>query len=179
MRTARIVFGAPSIVELDADVRLTHYRLQKLGEKHIDLSSGEVVTLKPASGAGTGTAPTDEQIKLAEIVSKMNDLFSGSLTEADLVGYVTTIKGKLMENEGLAEQAANNSEQQFAMGDFKDILTDIIIEGQEAHNTIADQLLKDERVLASMQGMLASMVFKAFAQGRGAGGGVEAATRGR
>jgi type I restriction enzyme R subunit len=167
--------GGSSIVELDADVRLTHYRLQKLGEKHIDLSTGEVVPLTPASGAGTGTAPTDEQIKLAEIVSKMNDLFSGSLTEADLVGYVTTIKGKLMENEGLAEQAANNSEQQFAMGDFKDILTDIIIEGQDAHNNIADQLLKDERVLASMQGMLASMVFKAFAQGRGGLGSQRAA----
>ena len=78
-----------------------------------------------------------------------------------------------MENEGLAEQAANNSEQQFAMGDFKDI----IIEGQEAHNTIADQLLKDERVLSSMQGMLASMVFKAFAEGRGASGGSAAAVR--
>lgn len=161
--------GGSSIMELDSDVRLTHYRLQKLGEQKLDLASGEVVKLLPASDAGTGTPISDEQKQLAEIVAKMNDLFSGNLTEADMVGYVTTIKGKLLENEALAEQAASNSEQQFAMGDFKDILSDIILEGQEAHNTIADQLLKDDRVLASMQGMLASMVFKAFAQGRAGG----------
>ena len=76
----------------------THYRLQKLGEQTLDLSSGEVIKLKPASDTGTGAAVDDEQRKLAEIVAKMNDLFAGNLTDADLVGYVTTIKGKLLEN---------------------------------------------------------------------------------
>jgi type I restriction enzyme R subunit len=155
------------MIELDADVRLTHYRLQKLGEQELDLEGGEITALKPATGAGTGKTMTDEQKKLAEIVGKMNDLFSGDLTEADMVGYVTTIKGKLMESEKLAEQATSNTERQFAMGDFKDVLTDIVIEGQENHNKIADQLLKDDRIFAAMQGMLASMVYQAFQQ-RGA-----------
>jgi len=154
--------GASSLLELDADVRLTHYRLQKLGEHQLDLGAGDVVKLKPASDAGTGRTPSDDEIKLAEIVGKMNDLFSGDLTEADLVGYLTTIKGKLLESEKLAEQAANNTEQQFAMGDFKDVLTDLIIAGQEGHNSIADQLLKDERIFAAMQGMLATMVYGAL-----------------
>lgn len=157
--------GGSSILELDSDVRLTHYRLQKIGEQKLDLTGGGVVALKPASEAGTGKAPTDEQKKLAEIVDKMNDLFSGNLSEADMVGYVTTIKGKLLENDTLKEQAANNSEQQFSMGDFKEILTDIVIEGQEAHNSIAAQLLKDERIFAAMQGMLAKMVWQQFQKG--------------
>lgn len=158
--------GGSSLLDLDADVSLTHYRLQKLGEQKLDLASGETTKLAPVSEAGSGRALTDEQRRLAEVVETMNDLFAGELTEADLVGYVTTIQGKLMENETLAEQAANNSEQQFAMGDFKDILTDIIIEGQEGHNTIADQLLKDDRIFSAMQGMLAKMVFQAFAAQR-------------
>ncbi len=153
---------AAALLTLDADVRLTHYRLQKLGEQQLDLGTGDVVQLKPASAVGKGVARDDEQLKLAEIVGKMNDLFSGDLTEADLVGYVTTIKGKLMESEKLREQAASNSEAQFAMGDFKDVLTDIIIDGQEAHNIIADQLLKDERVFAAMQAMMASAVYRAI-----------------
>jgi type I restriction enzyme R subunit len=157
--------GGSSILELDADVRLTHYRLQKIGEQQLDLAGGGVVSLKPASEAGTGKAPTDEEKKLAEIVGRMNDLFSGNLSDADMVGYVTTIKGKLLENETLKEQAASNSEQQFAMGDFKDILTDIVIDGQEAHNAIAAQLLKDERIFAAMQGMLAKMVWQQFQKG--------------
>ena len=63
----------------------------------------------------------------------MNDLFSGELTEADLVGYVTTIKGKLLESETLAEQAQSNTEQQFGVGDFKDIMMDIRV-GWKIHN---------------------------------------------
>ena len=98
----------------------------------------------------------------------MNDLFSGDLPGADLVGALTTWRGKLLENETLAAQAASDTESQFAMGDFKNILTDIVIEGQESHNRIADQLLRDERVFAAMKGMLAEMVYKAFRQGRDA-----------
>lgn len=153
---------ASSILELDSDVRLTHYRIQKLGEQSLDLASGDVVKLAPASATGTGSAVPDEQKRLAEIVEAMNDLFSGDLSEADMVGYVTTIAGKLMENEELAEQAANNSEEQFGLGDFKDAFTDVVIEGQEAHNRIAEQLLKDERIFAAMQGMLAKMVWQKF-----------------
>jgi type I restriction enzyme R subunit len=157
---------ASSILELDADVRLTHYRIQKLGEQSLDLASGDVVKLAPASETGTGSAVPDEQKRLAEIVEAMNDLFAGDLSEADLVGYVTTIAGKLMENEELAEQAANNSEEQFGLGDFKDAFTDVVIEGQEAHNRIAEQLLKDERIFTAMQGMLAKMVWQRFQTGR-------------
>lgn len=157
---------ASRVLELDSDVRLTHYRIQKLGEQSLDLVSGDIVKLAPASETGTGSAVPDEQKRLAEIVEAMNDLFSGDLSEADLVGYVTTIKGKLLENEELAQQAANNTEEQFMLGDFKDVLTDIVIEGQEAHNSIAEQLLKDERVFGAMQGMLAKMVWQQFQQSR-------------
>src|SRR5690606_17972623 len=89
-------------VDLDSDVRLTHYRLQKLGQQTLDLTSGEIVKLQPISEAGSGKGIGDEKKPLAEIVGKMNDLFAGDLSEADMVGYVTTIKGKLMEDATLA-----------------------------------------------------------------------------
>ena len=153
-------------LQIDADVRLTHYRLQRLGEQSLDLASGESQPLQPVSEAGTGQAYTDEQRRLAEIVEKMNDLFSGDLSEADMVGYVTTIKGKLLENETLAAQAATNTEEQFALGDFKAIFTDIVLDGQEGHNAIANQILKDEHTFAAMQGMLARLVYAAFREAR-------------
>jgi type I restriction enzyme R subunit len=150
-----------NILELDSDVRLTHYRLQKLGEQKLDLEKAEVVALPGIKEAGSGKAQTDEEKKLSEIVSRMNDLFSGDLSEADLIGYVTTLAGKLLENETLASQS-QNTESQFGLGDFKEAFTDAVIESQENHNKIADQLLKDERIFAAMQGMLASMVWKQF-----------------
>ena len=56
------------------------------GLESLDLGTGELVKLKPASDAGSGKSQTDENRKLAEIVGKMNDLFAGDLTDADLVG---------------------------------------------------------------------------------------------
>ena len=81
-----------------------------------------------------------------------------------MVGYFTTLKGKLLENEDLAAQAANNSEAQFALGTFKEGMTDAVIDSQESHNKIADQTLKDERVFTAMMGVLAKQVYKAFAE---------------
>ena len=100
-------------------------------------------------------------------IGPMNDLFAGDLSEADMVGYVTTIQGKLLENKTLAAQAATNNEEQFALGDFKTILTDIILDGQEGHNRIAEQMLKDERTFTAMQGLLARAVYAAFRERAG------------
>jgi type I restriction enzyme R subunit len=155
---------ASSILELDSDVLLTHYRLQKLGESKLDLESGEAEKLKPVTEAGSSSTRSDEEKALKEIVERMNDLFAGDLTEADMVGYVTTVKGKLLENETLAEQAANNSPEQFELGDFKDAFEDAIVEGMDAHNNIAKQMLSDERIFTAMQSMMAAVVYKAFHQ---------------
>ena len=171
------VFGknlAPRLAEhsrkealsLDSDVRLTHYRLQKIGEQKLDLEAAEVTKLTGISEVGTGAAPEDERKELREIVGKMNDLFAGDITDADFLGAVTTWQGRLMTSEKLADQAKNNSQEQFAMGDFKDAFMDVVIEAQDSHNNIADQLLKDERILGMMQKMVADMVWKGFQQGQ-------------
>jgi type I restriction enzyme R subunit len=72
------------------------------------------------------------------------------------------MEGKLLENKLLGEQAANNSEEQFSLGDFKDIFSGTVIDGLEAHSNIAKQLLSDERIFAAMQAMTAATVYKAF-----------------
>lgn len=156
--------GRKEFLSLDSDVKLTHYRLQKLGEQQLDLEKAEVVKLAGISEAGTGAAPEDERKELREIVAKMNDLFSGDITEADFIGAVTTWQGRLMASEKLAAQALNNSEEQFAMGDVKDEFTDVVIEAKDAQNHIADQLLKDERIMGIIQKMVAKMVWRKFQQ---------------
>ncbi|WP_144264428.1 hypothetical protein [Polaromonas sp. C04] len=70
-----------------------------------------------------------------------------------------------MASEKLAAQALNNSEEQFAMGDVRDEFTDVVIEAKDAQNHIADQLLKDERIMGVIQKMVAKMVWKKFQEG--------------
>lgn len=50
------------------------------------------------------------------------------------------------KGERYAAQARNNREVQSAMEDFKEAFAEIVIEAQDAHNHIAEQLLKDERI---------------------------------
>jgi type I restriction enzyme, R subunit len=157
--------GRAGRLELDSDVMLTHYRLQKVAEQQLDLEKAEVVRLPGIGEAGTGSAPEDEKKALREIVAKMNDLFAGHITESDFIGAVTAWEGHLVNNEKLAAQARNNGLEQFAMGDFKDAFTDIVIEAQDAHNSIAEQLLKDDRIFGLMQSMVAKMVWQKFQQG--------------
>jgi type I restriction enzyme R subunit len=71
----------------------------------------------------------------------------------------------LATNERLEAQARNNSEEQFAMGDFKEAFAEVVIEAQEAHNQIAEQLLKDEHIFGVIQMMVAKMVWQGFQQG--------------
>ena len=89
-------------------------------------------------------------------------MFAGELTEVDFVGYVKTMESQLLENEELAYQAGSNSEEQFMLGDFKEIFSNTIIDSLDAQNSIAKQLLSDERIFAAMQGMMATAVYKAF-----------------
>jgi type I restriction enzyme R subunit len=161
--------GGKGLLALDAHVQLTHYRLQKLGERAIDLQASEVVKLEGGQAAGSGAAQTDEQRQLREIVQRMNDLFAGDITEADFLGAVTTWEGRLMADEKLAQQAKCNSEEQFALGDFKSAFMDVVIESQDAQNAIAEQMLKDQRIFAAIQGMLAKMVWQKM-QGENADG---------
>ncbi len=156
--------GRKEFLSLDSDVTLTHYRLQKLGEQQLDLEKAEVVKLAGISEAGTGAAPEDERKELREIVARMNDLFSGDITESDFIGSITAWEGHLLANEKLAAQARNNSLEQFAMGDVKDEFTDVVIESKDAQNNIADQLLKDERIMGVIQKMVAKMVWQKFQQ---------------
>jgi type I restriction enzyme R subunit len=45
----------------------------------------------------------------------VNDLFEGDLTDDDQLVYVNNvIKGKLLESEVLAQQASNNTKEQFS-----------------------------------------------------------------
>jgi len=154
--------GHQEQLSLDADVKLTHYRLQKLGEQQLNLEKAEVVKLSGISEAGTGAAAEDERKALREIVGKMNDLFSDHITEADFIGSLASWQGRLAGNEKLAAQAMNNTEEQFALGDFKAEFMDVVIDAQEAQNHIADQLLKDERIFGVMQQMMAKMLWKQF-----------------
>lgn len=158
------------LLTLDSDVQLTHYRAQALATQSLNLESGEVEKLAPIGGAGSGAVQGDVDKALKEIVAVMNDLFAGQTSEADFIGTVTAWNAHLMADEQLADQARGNNAEQFNMGSFKDVLTDVVLDTQGASNSIANQMLRDPKTFSVIQGLLAKMVWQQH-QNRSSGAG--------
>ena len=97
-----------------------------------------------------------EKALLAEIIARLNELFTGELTDNDKVIYVrSVIRGKLLESETLRQQAAANSKQQFANSpDFGTALMDAIISALDAHRTMSTQALNSPQVRDGLKDIL-------------------------
>jgi len=126
---------------------LTHHHIRDLGTKKLDLKQGESIPI-PGMAPGGGGVQEKDKVDLAEIIAKLNDLFSGELSDSDLVPYVcTVIRGKLMESSTLRQQAAANSKEQFANSpDFGTELLDAIIGALDAHKAMSSQALNSPKV---------------------------------
>lgn len=93
-----------------SEVRLTYHTLKDQGKRPTMLPDGPMPKLTPLTDAGGRSIQAKQRAYLREIVEKVNDLFSGELTDQDKLVYVNdALKGKLLESAVLQEQAANNS----------------------------------------------------------------------
>lgn len=140
--------------EIDlSKVVLTHHTLKNRGERSLILEAGE--TLKPME-PGHGLVREKEKAYLTEIIERVNELFEGELTDGDQLVYVNNvIKGKLLESATLAQQAANNTKEQFANSpDLASELLNAIMDALTAHKTMSTQALSSEKIQKGLKNIL-------------------------
>lgn len=120
------------------------------------MSDGERPKLQPMMESGGGEVNEKEKARLAEIIARVNDLFEGDLSDKDRLVYVNEVlKGKLLESEMLAQQAANNTKEQFSNSpDLSNAIMDAIIGAFEAHSTMSKQALDSEKVRTGLKDVL-------------------------
>jgi len=164
--------GERDTVDL-SKVVLTHHTLRSGGKQALNLNADGTYKLPPMEAVGSGQVQDKQQAYLTEIIEKVNGLFEGQLTDGDQLVYVNgVIKGKLLENETLVQQAANNSKQQFANSpDLKEALMHAIMDSLEAHSTMSSQALGSERIREGLKDILLgpAQLYEALrAQGEGA-----------
>nr|WP_276595198.1 DEAD/DEAH box helicase family protein [Roseateles albus] len=137
-------------------VVLTHHTLKDHGKQPLNLNADGSYKLAPMDAVGSGSVQEKERAYLVEIIQKVNGLFEGELTDDDQLVYVNgVIKGKLLENEMLMQQAASNSKEQFANSpDLKDALMHAIMDALDAHTTMSTQALGSERVRDGLKDIL-------------------------
>lgn len=137
-------------------VVLTHHTLKNTDKQPMTLNQDGSYKLPPMDAVGSGSVQEKQQAYLAEIIQKVNGLFEGELTDDDQLVYVNgAIKGKLLENETLVQQAASNSKEQFANSpDLRDALLHAIMDALDAHTTMSTQALGSERVREGLKDVL-------------------------
>jgi type I restriction enzyme R subunit len=110
----------------------------------------------PITEAGAGSVQAKEKARLAEIIERVNDLFTGELTEVDKLTYVThVIKGKLLESPVLRQQAQSNSKEQFAASpDLPKANQEAIMAALDAHSAMSMQALNSSDVQKRMLDLL-------------------------
>lgn len=137
-------------------VVLTHHKLRDQGQRGLTLHDTEGnYQLQPLTDPGTGAVQDKQKVLMSEIVSKVNDLFDGELTDDDRLVYVNHVKGKLLESDILVQQASNNSKGQFDNSpDLDRALTDAIIDAFGAYTTMSKQALDSDRVRTGLKDIL-------------------------
>lgn len=145
---------------LDQSVRLAGYKVVNEQKHKLDMEAGKAEPMKPM-GPGGGQAWDDPEDRLSAIINKMNEVFSGNLSDADFRGYATTLIGKLVNDPTLQEQAqANDTVDAFANGAYETKLNNAVVDALENHVAIADQALRHERVFKGLANMLVEEVYR-------------------
>ena len=136
-------------------VALTHHALVKRESRSL-VVDGEAEKLKPLTEAGSGAVQEKDTALLSEIISKVNELFDGEVSENDKLVYVNNvIKGKLLESTTLVQQAANNTKEQFANSpDLVAGIMNAVIDAFAAHQTMSKQALGSHDVREGLKNIL-------------------------
>lgn len=111
---------------------------------------------KPLTDTGGGSVHEKEKALLAEIIARVNELFQGELTDDDRLVYVNNVlKGKLLESDTLAQQATNNTKEQFSNSpDLKSEIMNAIMDAFAAHSTMSKQALDSEKVREGLRDIM-------------------------
>lgn len=129
--------GAP--LQVEDEVELEYYRLQKIGEQRIDLSQGEA---KPLKGPGdVGTGQQEQMVRLSELIDILNERFGTDFTQADQL-FFDQIQEEAAENEALRKAAASNSKEDFRSV-FEKAFEGLVIDRMEGNEDIFGRLMAD------------------------------------
>ncbi|TVQ06678.1 MAG: type I restriction endonuclease subunit R [Balneolaceae bacterium] len=128
-------------LQLDDEVSLEYYRLQKIKEGAIELKKGEEGELSGTTEAGLKRAKEEEAL-LSEIITILNDRFGTEFEEADKL-FFDQIEAELIQDETLQIQAKVNKIDTFKYA-FEDLFISKLIERMDQNQDIFEKILEDK-----------------------------------
>lgn len=145
--------------DLDDDVRLEYYRLQKISEGSIPLRDGKAKPLDGPQETGTGMVHEDP-VLLSKLIDLINERFGTEFTEADQLFFDQIVEAA-MADESLREAAAVNPEDKFGLV-FANLLETLFIERMEQNEDIFARFMNEKQFQSMVAEWISKQVYERF-----------------
>jgi len=168
---ARLIRDRNEDAPLDlSTVTLTHHKVESKGQKQMVLDNTVSAFLDPMS-VGGGKAFEKQYGPLAEVIRIMNELLGDGISEEHILPMLKAMEASLIEDPILAEQAKNNSREQFINAgnvihrgeeEFVNAKEHIVGENERQNAAVEEAL---DRVLGDKDGrdrLMRAMAFRVY-----------------
>ena len=125
---------------LEEEVALQYYRLQKMSEGAIDLADGDADPLKGPTEVGT-KSPNEDSVPLSSLIDRLNERFGTEFTESDRL-FFEQVAAAASNDPTLKVAAEVNTMENFAIV-FDKMLEGLFIERIEGNEAIFSKLMND------------------------------------
>jgi type I restriction enzyme, R subunit len=132
------------LLDVDDDVTLSYYRLQKTFEGSVSLSAGDAGVLIGPAEVGTTKPKEDATSPLSEVIRTINNRFGTDFTDEDRL-LMEQVVGDLAKDEGLSSQARSNSLDNFRHV-FEPKATHAVLERNERNSELVEQFIANDEV---------------------------------
>lgn len=143
-------------VEIEGDVELKHYRLQKTAEHKLRVA--EAVPLRGFTDPALRDA-IDEEIPLSELIAKVNERFGTDFTDADAL-MLDAVAAALHSDESVRTSALANTPENFALA-LRPKLEGALLKRHDDYGAFVDRALSDETFFTTLLELLGKRVYTA------------------
>jgi len=127
---------------LEEEVALQYYRLQKISEGEINLADGDPSALKGPTEVGSKSTMEDK-VTLSSLIDRLNERFGTKFTEADRL-FFEQVAEAATSDQTLKAVAEVNTMENFAIV-FNKMLESLFIERMEGNEAIFTKLMNDRK----------------------------------
>ena len=145
------------IYDIEGDVALQYYRLQKISEGSIALTKGKGGSVDGPVEVGTEEAEAVKE-ELSKIIEILNERFKTDFTPADEL-FIESVREDAMRDQQVREAAAANTIDNFSFI-FKKRIEDLFVDRMEQNEAIAARFLNDEEFQKVVYAFLLRQVYE-------------------
>ncbi len=147
-------------IDLDSDVRLEYYRLQKVSEGAIDLANGNARPLNGPDSVGTAIV-RESTVSLSRLIDIINDRFGTDFNLADQLFFDQLIEAATASSD-LQEAAQVNSPDKFHLL-FNRLLETLFIERMDQNEEIFARFMNDPAFQKIITSWISAEVYQKLA----------------